>query len=125
MSTQTLNCTICLKPWTREITRGRVPTKCPDCKGEPGGLPAREQLTLPVKRLAILDRVTLPTKPVIPDNVTPYRVRMGSNLFLPGNYTLAHAHEVAQARAQQELPPGEGGATYYVVREDVAGSYHA
>ncbi len=133
MTTQELICSICHQPWVRELARGRVPTKCPGCKDvQPSrALPAREQLALPVdpppspKRSSVLDRVLSPAKPVIPDNETPYRVRMGSNLFLPGSYTLTHAHQVAQARAKAELPPSEGGATYYVVREEIAGAYHA
>lgn len=123
MTTQNLTCTICLQPWTRVVTRGRIPSRCPGCKdvqparAEP--LPPREQVVqpvAPVKRNSVLDRVLSVD--------TPYRVRMGSNLCLPGTYSLVHAHEIAKARAENELPPSEGGATYYVVREVVEGTYN-
>jgi uncharacterized Zn finger protein (UPF0148 family) len=31
METESLTCSICNAPWTRDLKRGRKPTKCPDC----------------------------------------------------------------------------------------------
>ncbi len=139
---ENLTCTQCQQPFTRELARGRKPTKCPGCRGigslsgadkvaaihRQQVLPPREQLPITfggglpkVPHTVDLDAILARTLPRVE---RCFRVRMGANMTLGGVYTQEEANRIANERAALELPPNEGGMSFYVIRETVESVHH-